>query len=68
MANGLDSKGLRRLADKLESLQKDNKAAMAAVLADEGDTVIVELLLAEKKREFLRITKKSLEIMTRLSL
>ena len=56
MANGLDSKGLRRLADKLESLQKDNKAAMAAVLADEGDTVRVvnENNKKEQKRKYKR--------------
>ena len=45
MANGADSKELRRLADKLESLQKDNKA-------DEGDSVTAELVYDKDFKDF----------------
>jgi len=65
MAKGLESKDLRRLADKLESLQEENQAERAMMLTDDGDTVIVELLFTENRQEFLRINIKSLEIMAR---
>lgn len=65
MAKGLESKDLRRLADKLESLQKENSAERAMMLTDDGDTVIVELLFTENRQEFLRINIKSLEITAR---